>query len=55
MEYVEGIKIDDLKRLEEAFGNPRAATDLLVDIFAHMIFLHGHVHCDAHPGNIFVR
>ena len=20
-----------------------------------MIFLHGFVHCDAHPGNIFVR
>lgn len=30
-------------------------TDLLVDIFCRMIFMHGHIHCDAHPGNILVR
>ena len=28
---------------------------MLIHIFAKMIYLHGHVHCDAHPGNIFVR
>jgi aarF domain-containing kinase len=27
----------------------------LVRIFADMIFKHGFVHCDAHPGNILVR
>lgn len=27
----------------------------LIKIFADMIFKHGFVHCDAHPGNILVR
>ena len=55
MEYVEGIKIDEIDALNEKFGSAKKCTDVLVDIFAKMIFLHGHVHCDAHPGNIFVR
>jgi aarF domain-containing kinase len=55
MEYVEGDKITDLDTLEAKFGKASRATDLLLDIYARMIFLHGHVHCDAHPGNIIVR
>ena len=55
MEYVQGDKIDNLEVLAQKYGSARAATDLLIDIFAKMIFLHGHVHCDAHPGNILVR
>jgi aarF domain-containing kinase len=55
MEFVKGDKIDDLEALKAKYGSPRAATDQLIDIFAKMIFLHGHVHCDAHPGNILVR
>jgi predicted unusual protein kinase regulating ubiquinone biosynthesis (AarF/ABC1/UbiB family) len=27
----------------------------LIDVFAKMIFMYGHVHCDAHPGNMLVR
>jgi aarF domain-containing kinase len=27
----------------------------LINIFTTMIFKHGFIHCDAHPGNIFVR
>ena len=23
--------------------------------FSKLIFLHGYIHCDPHPGNIFVR
>ena len=55
MEYVEGIKIDDIDALNEKFGSAKDCTDVLISIFAKMIFLHGHVHCDAHPGNILVR
>jgi aarF domain-containing kinase len=55
MEYVQGDKIDDLETLKTKYGSPKAATDILIDIFAKMIFIHGHVHCDAHPGNILVR
>ena len=55
MEYVEGIKIDDIEALNAKFGSAKDCTNVLIDIFAKMIFLHGHVHCDAHPGNILVR
>lgn len=55
MEYVEGIKIDDIEGLDKKFGSAKNCTNMLIKIFAKMIFLHGHVHCDAHPGNIFVR
>jgi aarF domain-containing kinase len=27
----------------------------LISIFTTMIFKHGFIHCDAHPGNILVR
>jgi aarF domain-containing kinase len=27
----------------------------LIEIFTQMIFKHGFIHCDAHPGNILVR
>ena len=55
MEYVEGIKIDDIEGLNKQFGSAKACTNVLLEIFAKMIFMHGHVHCDAHPGNILVR
>jgi len=55
MEYVEGIKIDDIEALDKKFGSAKECTDVLISIFAKMIFQHGHVHCDAHPGNILVR
>lgn len=55
MEYVEGVKINDIEGLNAKFGSAKICTDMLIKIFAKMIFLHGHVHCDAHPGNILVR
>ena len=27
----------------------------LAQIFSEMIFIHGFVHCDPHPGNVFIR
>lgn len=55
MEYVEGDRIDDIEKLNEKYGSAKEAADLLTQIFAKMIFLDGHVHCDPHPGNILVR
>ena len=37
------------------FGSPSKPAEQLIDIYARMIFMHGHVHCDAHPGNLMVR
>ena len=54
MEYVEGIKIDDIDTLKHHFSL-RKIGETLVQAFAKMIFIDGHVHCDAHPGNVMVR
>ena len=55
MEFMKGLKITQVEELEKRYGDPKLATDILIDIFAKMIFKIGHVHCDAHPGNILVR
>jgi aarF domain-containing kinase len=57
MEFCRGTKIDDLDKLKEQFGEdgPKKSSDILVNVFAKMIFNHGFVHCDAHPGNMMVR
>lgn len=55
MEYVEGIKINDIESLKTQYGDPKKAASILIDVFAKMIFVHGHIHCDAHPGNMLVR
>lgn len=38
MEYVEGVKIDDIEGLKREFGDAKRCTDLLVEVFARMIF-----------------
>ena len=35
--------------------DPHIVAKNLINIFSTMIFKHGFVHCDAHPGNILVR
>ena len=35
--------------------NPILTAKNLISIFTTMIFKHGFIHCDAHPGNILVR
>jgi len=55
MEYVEGTKIDDIDGLNKLGVNLTDVAKTLTSIFSLMIFRFGFVHCDAHPGNIFVR
>ena len=55
MEYVEGDRITDVDVLNQKFGSAANVSNVLIDIYARMIFLHGHIHCDAHPGNILIR
>ena len=38
MEYVEGIKIDDIDALNAKFGSAKDCTDVLISIFAKMLF-----------------
>jgi len=55
MEFVEGDRITDVETLKIKFGSAEKVSEVLIDIYARMIFLYGHVHCDAHPGNILIR
>jgi len=57
MEFCPGVKIDEIDQLNKLYGKGGAkkASDILVRVCAKMIFVHGHVHCDPHPGNILVR
>ncbi|XP_055961623.1 uncharacterized protein LOC126676649 isoform X2 [Mercurialis annua] len=45
-------QVDDVELLKEMEINPVAKA--LVEVFAEMIFVHGFVHGDPHPGNILV-
>ncbi|KMT17463.1 hypothetical protein BVRB_2g038010 isoform A [Beta vulgaris subsp. vulgaris] len=54
MQYCSGQKVDDLEFLEKSGLDPRKIAKALVEVFADMIFIHGFVHGDPHPGNILV-
>ncbi|KAA8547660.1 hypothetical protein F0562_004089 [Nyssa sinensis] len=54
MQFCRGHKVDDLEFLKEMGINPIKVAKALVEMFAEMIFVHGFVHGDPHPGNILV-
>ncbi|KAF9624726.1 hypothetical protein IFM89_013264 [Coptis chinensis] len=54
MQFCSGHKVDDLGCLKEAGINPTKVAKALVEVFAEMIFVHGFLHGDPHPGNILV-
>ncbi|XP_042500929.1 aarF domain-containing protein kinase 1 isoform X1 [Macadamia integrifolia] len=54
MEFCNGHKVDDLESMKEFGINPTKVAKALVEVFAEMIFVHGFVHGDPHPGNILV-
>eukprot|EP00008_Paramoeba_atlantica_P010771 CAMPEP_0201480656 /NCGR_PEP_ID=MMETSP0151_2-20130828/5101_1 /ASSEMBLY_ACC=CAM_ASM_000257 /TAXON_ID=200890 /ORGANISM="Paramoeba atlantica, Strain 621/1 / CCAP 1560/9" /LENGTH=413 /DNA_ID=CAMNT_0047862591 /DNA_START=473 /DNA_END=1714 /DNA_ORIENTATION=+ len=55
MEFMEGCKVNDLKAIQKMGLNPKEVAEAVCEAFNHQIFLKGDVHCDPHPGNIFVR
>jgi predicted unusual protein kinase regulating ubiquinone biosynthesis (AarF/ABC1/UbiB family) len=55
MEFIDGCRISEQPKIA-AMGFPIAGIcDTAVRALADMIFLHGFVHCDPHPGNLLVR
>ncbi|KAK3120329.1 hypothetical protein QOZ80_9AG0685880 [Eleusine coracana subsp. coracana] len=54
MEFCYGHKVDDLDFLRRENINPTKVAKALVELFGEMIFVHGFVHGDPHPGNILV-
>ena len=54
MELVDGIKVSDMDRLEDAGLDRKLITTRGADFCLKQIFIHGFFHADPHPGNIFV-
>lgn len=54
MEYLEGIDLRSVARLQEAGYDLDQVTRQGTRIFLEMIFLNGFFHADPHPGNILV-
>lgn len=54
MEYIDGIKLKDFDRLEEAGVDKRIIAINGAKATLQQVFEHGFFHADPHPGNIFV-
>lgn len=54
MEYIDGIKISEIGRLEAAGLDKKIIAVNGAQVVLKQIFEHGFFHADPHPGNIFV-
>uniref|UniRef100_G3Q9P0 AarF domain-containing protein kinase 1 n=1 Tax=Gasterosteus aculeatus aculeatus TaxID=481459 RepID=G3Q9P0_GASAC len=55
MEFVEGGHINDRDYMKKHGINVNQISENLGKMYSEMIFVHGFVHCDPHPGNVLVR
>ncbi|KAI8338632.1 ABC1 family-domain-containing protein [Chlamydoabsidia padenii] len=55
MEYIKGGRPDDLDYMQLHNIDPVKVSNEITIVFSKMIFMHGFVHCDPHPGNILIR
>lgn len=54
MEYIEGIKINDIALLEEMGYDRTLLAARGTDLILEQVFIHGFFHADPHPGNMLV-
>ena len=54
MEYIKGIKADDVDAIKSAGLDKKLLTRRGADFIMKQVFEHGFFHADPHPGNIFV-
>lgn len=55
MEYVHGVKVNDLDKIKEMNLNVHDIGRLCIEAFADMIFRFNKLHMDPHAGNLFIR
>lgn len=55
MEYFDGGLVNDLEYMNCHGISTREVATKLGNLFSEMIFIHGYLHCDPHPGNVLVR
>lgn len=54
MDFMKGVRICDIEDIKKMGVKLEDVAFTLSRAFNEMIFVHGFVHCDPHPGNIFV-
>ena len=54
MEYIHGIKSDDVEAINLAGLDKKLITRRGADFYMKQVFEHGFFHADPHPGNIFI-
>jgi aarF domain-containing kinase len=54
-EWIDGVKITQEQELQNMGYSKKAVMQKLIRAFADQIFVTGFVHCDPHPGNVFIR
>lgn len=55
LEFMEGVKISNLKALQELGLNPSEVATKIIHAYCKQIFLDGVYHADPHPGNFLVQ
>ena len=54
LEFIEGIRIDDLESLNSSKHNIKKITEIGIEVFFLQVFRDGFFHGDMHPGNILI-
>ncbi|XP_039993811.1 aarF domain-containing protein kinase 1 isoform X2 [Xiphias gladius] len=55
MEFAEGGQVNDRDYMRKHGISVNEISENLGKMYSEMIFVHGFVHCDPHPGNVLVR
>lgn len=55
MEFIDAPKISQVESIRALGLETEKVAKVLCEVFSEMVFCHGFVHCDPHPGNLFVR
>ncbi|TDS11861.1 ubiquinone biosynthesis protein [Sphingobacterium paludis] len=55
MEYIDGMKINDLHGLAKNGFSPKDILQNCLDLYLEQVLQHGFFHADPHPGNVMVN
>jgi len=55
MDYMPGTQINNKKELNRRGIDVNKTIERVTDMYSEMIFKHGFIHCDPHPGNILIN
>uniref|UniRef100_A0A3Q1IGX9 AarF domain-containing protein kinase 1 n=1 Tax=Anabas testudineus TaxID=64144 RepID=A0A3Q1IGX9_ANATE len=55
MEFAEGGQVNDRDYMKKHGINVNEISENLGKLYSEMIFVHGFVHCDPHPGNVLIH